>query len=195
MPREQPTSETSPLTGSDISDETKKFIADKRKGAEMAIRKRLDRAVEDGELSSDVSTAELAKFYTVVIQGLALQAQHGGHARICCVSSLSPWNSGLTAAAGQQSTDALCAVYLAIPNLLNWRRSGPTVWPGPCPAKPSVLAEPICQGLQIPLPPAEQQIENSADRSRKASWSQAKASTIASRRAASNERLHAGSSF
>jgi hypothetical protein len=37
------------LTGSDISDETKKFIADKRKGAEMAIRKRLDRAVEDGE--------------------------------------------------------------------------------------------------------------------------------------------------
>ena len=66
------------MTGSDISDETKKFIADKRKGAEMAIRKRLDRAVEDGELSSDVSTAELAKFYTVVIQGLALQAQHGG---------------------------------------------------------------------------------------------------------------------
>jgi hypothetical protein len=31
------------------------------------------------------------------------------------VSSLSPWNSGLTAAAGQQSTDALCPVYLAIP--------------------------------------------------------------------------------
>jgi DNA polymerase III alpha subunit len=45
---------------------------------EGAARKRLDRAVEDGELSSDVSTADLAKFYTVVIQGLALQAQHGG---------------------------------------------------------------------------------------------------------------------
>jgi hypothetical protein len=45
------------------------------KGAEMSIRKRLDLAVEDGELSSDVSTTDLAKFYTVVIQGLA---QHGG---------------------------------------------------------------------------------------------------------------------
>ena len=32
----------------------------------------------DRELSSDVSTADLAKFYKVVIQGLALQAQHGG---------------------------------------------------------------------------------------------------------------------
>jgi hypothetical protein len=41
----------------------------------MSIRKRLDLAVEDGELSSDVSTTDLAKFYTVVIQGLA---QHGG---------------------------------------------------------------------------------------------------------------------
>ena len=38
-----------------------------------------------------------------------------GHARMCCVSSLSPWKGGLTAAAGQQSTDARCAVYFAIP--------------------------------------------------------------------------------
>jgi hypothetical protein len=38
-----------------------------------------------------------------------------GHASMCCVSSLSPWKDGLTAAAGQQSTDARCAVYFAIP--------------------------------------------------------------------------------
>ena len=38
-----------------------------------------------------------------------------GHARMCCVSSLSPWKGGLTAAAGQQLTDARCAVYFAIP--------------------------------------------------------------------------------
>jgi hypothetical protein len=38
-----------------------------------------------------------------------------GHASMCCVSSLSPWKDGLTAAADQQSTDARCAVYFAIP--------------------------------------------------------------------------------
>jgi hypothetical protein len=31
------------------------------------------------------------------------------------VSSLSPWEGGLTAAADQQSTDARCTVYFAIP--------------------------------------------------------------------------------
>lgn len=67
-----------PLTESDSTDETRRFVAQKRAGPEVALRKRFDRAVKEGELPSDVSTADLARFYSVMIQGIALQAQHGG---------------------------------------------------------------------------------------------------------------------
>jgi hypothetical protein len=38
----------------------------------------IDRAIEAGELPLTVSAPDLARFYSVVIQGIALQAQHGG---------------------------------------------------------------------------------------------------------------------
>ena len=45
---------------------------------ELALRDRFDRAIEAGELPLTVSAPDLARFYSVIIQGIALQAQHGG---------------------------------------------------------------------------------------------------------------------
>ena len=67
-----------PLTGSDASDETRQYAGRKRAAIELALRDLFDRAIKGGELPHKVSSEGLARFYAVVIQGLALQAQHGG---------------------------------------------------------------------------------------------------------------------
>jgi AcrR family transcriptional regulator len=67
-----------PLTHADASEETKQFVALKRSEIELALRDRLDQAVAEGELAPNVSTVDLARFYVVMIQGIALHAQHGG---------------------------------------------------------------------------------------------------------------------
>ena len=67
-----------PLTSVDVFDDTRKLLAKRRAEVETAIRHRLEKAIKDGELSDDVSPADLARFYAVIIQGIALQAQHGG---------------------------------------------------------------------------------------------------------------------
>jgi AcrR family transcriptional regulator len=67
-----------PLTAEDVSDDTRKLMAKRRAEVEIAIRHRLEKAVTEGELPATVSPADLARFYAVLIQGLALQAQHGG---------------------------------------------------------------------------------------------------------------------
>ena len=67
-----------PLTGPDASEDTRQYLAKKRAAIELALRDRFDRAIEAGELPLTVSAPNLARFYSVVIQGIALQAQHGG---------------------------------------------------------------------------------------------------------------------
>jgi AcrR family transcriptional regulator len=67
-----------PLTNADISEETKRFVAERRDGIQSMLRSRLQQAVEEGELASDAPIQDLARFYAVTIRGLALQAQHGG---------------------------------------------------------------------------------------------------------------------
>jgi hypothetical protein len=67
-----------PLTAPDASEGTRRYVAKKRAAIELALRDRFDRAVEAGELPLTVSATDLARFYAVVIQGIALQAQHGG---------------------------------------------------------------------------------------------------------------------
>ena len=67
-----------PLTGPDASEDTRRYVAKKRAAIELALRDRFDRAIEAGELPLTVSAPDLARFYSVVIQGIALQAQHGG---------------------------------------------------------------------------------------------------------------------
>jgi AcrR family transcriptional regulator len=67
-----------PLSSSDASAKSRRFVAQKRAGIELSLRERLDLAVSNGELPTTVSTADLARFFAVIIQGMALQAQHGG---------------------------------------------------------------------------------------------------------------------
>jgi AcrR family transcriptional regulator len=67
-----------PLSSRDASAETREFVACKRLGGQIALQRRFERAIEEGELPRTVSAEDLAAFYSVVIQGLALQAQHGG---------------------------------------------------------------------------------------------------------------------
>jgi AcrR family transcriptional regulator len=67
-----------PMNPSDASEETCRFVAEKRGDIERMLKQRLDQGAASGESRPDVSTADLARFYAVTIQGLALQAQHGG---------------------------------------------------------------------------------------------------------------------
>jgi AcrR family transcriptional regulator len=67
-----------PINPNAASPETQALMAKRRAEAELAIRDRLERAVREGELPSDTSAVDLAKYFAVMIQGFALQAQHGG---------------------------------------------------------------------------------------------------------------------
>jgi AcrR family transcriptional regulator len=67
-----------PLSGPDMSESTRLYVEQKRTAVEMALRRKFAYAIECGELPRDVSPEDLARFYAVVIQGIALQAQHGG---------------------------------------------------------------------------------------------------------------------
>lgn len=67
-----------PLTGPDASEEIQQYFEQRRTTLEGQLRQRFERAIEDGELSSTISVEDLARFYAVMVQGIALQAQHGG---------------------------------------------------------------------------------------------------------------------
>jgi AcrR family transcriptional regulator len=67
-----------PLTSEEASEETRKLIARRRAEVEKAIRQRIERAIEEGELTDAVSAKDFARYFAVMIQGFALQAQHGG---------------------------------------------------------------------------------------------------------------------
>ena len=66
-----------PLRGPDASKETRRYFAERRAGMERVLKSRLDRGIDRGELPRHTSSENLARYYLVVIQGLALQAQHG----------------------------------------------------------------------------------------------------------------------
>ncbi|WP_158745289.1 TetR/AcrR family transcriptional regulator [Acidisphaera sp. L21] len=69
-----------PLPAGAVSEATRDLSARRRAEVEEAIMHRLKRAIRDGELSASTSAAKLAAYYAVIIQGIALQAQHGGTA-------------------------------------------------------------------------------------------------------------------
>jgi AcrR family transcriptional regulator len=50
----------------------------RRQILEITLRKRLEQAIADGELPASASPTDLSRFYSVIVQGIALQAQHGG---------------------------------------------------------------------------------------------------------------------
>jgi hypothetical protein len=52
-------------------------VAGRRRAAQLAIRARLNRARQDGELPADTDTAALAAYFAMVVQGLAVQGRDG----------------------------------------------------------------------------------------------------------------------
>jgi AcrR family transcriptional regulator len=57
------------------------FLASQRRASELALRRRLRRAVGDGELAPGTDVTALAAFYTTVLQGLSIQARDGAPRR------------------------------------------------------------------------------------------------------------------
>ncbi|MEO6392004.1 MAG: TetR/AcrR family transcriptional regulator [Pyrinomonadaceae bacterium] len=52
-------------------------LRSRRSAGEVALRKRLQRAKKEGDLSSDANPADLARYVSTVIRGLAVQAASG----------------------------------------------------------------------------------------------------------------------
>jgi AcrR family transcriptional regulator len=67
-----------PLAANEASQKTRRHVAEMRASVEKLIRERFERALTEGELPAGTSAADLARFFAVIIQGFALQAQHGG---------------------------------------------------------------------------------------------------------------------
>jgi AcrR family transcriptional regulator len=67
-----------PISAEQASRETRALMVKRRAEVEEALRQRFERAIEEGELPRNASAADLAAYYAVLIQGFALQAQHGG---------------------------------------------------------------------------------------------------------------------
>ena len=62
--------------GSD-AENVKQAMIDWRKRGEAAIQKRMQRARADGDLSRDVNPADLARYVSIVLNGLGVQAANG----------------------------------------------------------------------------------------------------------------------
>ena len=65
------------LACSPASEDIQKELAARRTRDEAALRKRLERARSEGDLPQDVSPADLARFITTVLRGMAVQAKSG----------------------------------------------------------------------------------------------------------------------
>jgi AcrR family transcriptional regulator len=53
------------------------LLTEQRRLTELALQKRLKRAIADGDLSSDASPTGLARYFATVAQGIAVQASTG----------------------------------------------------------------------------------------------------------------------
>jgi AcrR family transcriptional regulator len=67
-----------PIAPEAASAQTRNLMAKRRAEVERALRERFELAILEGELPPRTSAADLAAYYAVLIQGFALQAQHGG---------------------------------------------------------------------------------------------------------------------
>lgn len=65
-------------TGAVENDEIREFLAEGRRAQLAAVRERLHRGVDDGDLSASPGAVDaIARYYTTVVQGLSLQARDG----------------------------------------------------------------------------------------------------------------------
>lgn len=65
------------LASGPMADSAKVELSRRRAGAEAAVRRRFERAVEEGDLSKSVDPAKLARFVVTVIWGMSVQASGG----------------------------------------------------------------------------------------------------------------------
>ncbi|MEZ0259481.1 MAG: TetR/AcrR family transcriptional regulator [Alphaproteobacteria bacterium] len=68
------------LSCGDAAQSVKMELAQRRAQGEAAIRRRLEKALAEGDLPSSASAADLARFITCVIQGMAVQSASGASA-------------------------------------------------------------------------------------------------------------------
>lgn len=66
-----------PLGGDVATQITQRCLEEKHRAFEAALQDRFARAAQDGELQGHQSPDDLARYYAVVVLGLALEAQHG----------------------------------------------------------------------------------------------------------------------
>jgi len=67
-----------PLTHAGASESIIAGVEACRASVSLKLKDRFDQAVRDGELPLQADTEALGRFYSIIIQGLALDAQHGG---------------------------------------------------------------------------------------------------------------------
>jgi AcrR family transcriptional regulator len=65
------------LTCGETADSVRRELAARRLVAEVAVRKRFQRAVADGDLPADADAADLARYLVTVMRGMAVQAAGG----------------------------------------------------------------------------------------------------------------------
>lgn len=65
------------LSGGEQTAEIQRELACRRAGNEAKLRERLERARDEGELSPAVDPADLARFFTTLLQGFSVQAAGG----------------------------------------------------------------------------------------------------------------------
>jgi AcrR family transcriptional regulator len=65
------------LACGDVADPLRREMARRREAGVEALRKRLERAVEEGDLPPGADPAALARFVAVVVHGMAVQAAGG----------------------------------------------------------------------------------------------------------------------
>jgi AcrR family transcriptional regulator len=59
------------------ADSVRKELISRRLGGEVALRRRLKRAIIDGDLPPDANPASLARYIAIIIQGMSVQAASG----------------------------------------------------------------------------------------------------------------------
>ncbi|HKS76257.1 MAG TPA: TetR/AcrR family transcriptional regulator [Terriglobales bacterium] len=65
------------LASGPMGESARRELARRRGGAETAVRKRFERAIEEGDLPPDADAAKLARFLITVIWGMSVQASGG----------------------------------------------------------------------------------------------------------------------
>jgi hypothetical protein len=69
------------LCCSESADPVRRELATRRQEGEAAIRKRLKKAVADGDLRADANPADLARYFATVMHGMAVEATGGATKR------------------------------------------------------------------------------------------------------------------